>query len=414
MKIKNITLENIGVFDHIHIDFQQFKKLENKADIHILTGANGTGKTTLLQAIARFFHRQDVNHFNKKFKNADSNLQMELDTQEILRLSPSESVQTPSINRYDLAAAASEKPTIPIEFAIFAYSGYRFLNRHPVNAIQNMTDNPLKDALRFAKDYTHTNLTINQWIANQISIHALKQLKINKNAKNRPVVQQFAAIVSKMIGYPINFVLETEPIQLFIEANGQLLDFDALPDGLRSIISWLGDLLMRLSELTWIDDTPIFDRKIILLLDEIEVHLHPHWQRQILPIIQNLFKNAQIFLTTHAPFIANSIDGATIYELSVHNGRSQLTEVTQSKSSLSYELVLKEVFGVQTLYGLDTQLELERFYEGRNQLLKNQPVDEKSFLKLARQLAVRSTEMAYLVSAELRQLSKITQKNYIV
>jgi predicted ATP-binding protein involved in virulence len=414
MKIKNITLENIGVFDHIHIDFQQFKKLENKADIHILTGANGTGKTTLLQAIARFFHRQDVNHFNKKFKNADSNLQMELDTEEILRFSPSESVQTPSVNRYDLAAAASEKPTIPIEFAIFAYSGYRFLNRHPVNAIQNMTDNPLKDALRFAKDYTHTNLTINQWIANQISIHALKQLKINKNAKNRPVVQQFAAIVSKMIGYPIDFVLETEPIQLFIEANGQLLDFDALPDGLRSIISWLGDLLMRLSELTWIDNTPIFDRKIILLLDEIEVHLHPHWQRQILPIIQNLFKNAQIFLTTHAPFIANSIDGATIYELSVHNGRSQLTEVTQSKSSLSYELVLKEVFGVQTLYGLDTQLELERFYEGRNQLLKNQPVDEKSFLKLARQLAVRSTEMAYLVSAELRQLSKITQKNYIV
>jgi ABC-type multidrug transport system ATPase subunit len=152
---------------------------------------------------------------------------------------------------------------------------------------------------------------------------------------------------------------------------------------------------------------------LAILLDEIEVHLHPHWQRKILPIIQDLFKNAQIFLTTHAPFIANSIDGATIYELSLLNGRSQLTEVTQSKSSLSYELVLKQVFGVKTLYGVDTQTELDQFYEKRNLLLQKQPVDEQSFLKLAHKLAVRSTEMAYLVSAELRQLSKITQKNYL-
>jgi ABC-type multidrug transport system ATPase subunit len=164
--------------------------------------------------------------------------------------------------------------------------------------------------------------------------------------------------------------------------------------------------------LSWKDNTPIFDRAIILLLDEIEVHLHPHWQRQILPIVQDLFKNAQIFLTTHSPFIVNSIDGATIHELSIIQGRSKLTEVTQSKSSLSYDLVLKEIFGMTTLYGLDTQVELDKFYEGRNLLLKNQPIDEKSFLKLARKLAVRSTEMAYLVSAELRQLSKITQKNY--
>jgi energy-coupling factor transporter ATP-binding protein EcfA2 len=265
MSVKNITLKKIGVFDQIHLDFQQFKKLENKADIHILTGANGTGKTTLLQAIARFFRHQDGNFFNKKFQNATSSLQMELDSHEILLLNHSEYRQTKAIQQYDQASTSKEKPTVPTEFAVFAYSGYRFLNRHPVNAIQNRTDNPLKDALLFAKDYTHTNLTINQWIANQISIHALKQLKIHKNDKNRPIVQQFAAIISKMIGYPIDFVLETEPIQLFIEADGQLLDFDALPDGLRSIISWLGDLLMRLSELPWKDNTPIFDRAIILL-----------------------------------------------------------------------------------------------------------------------------------------------------
>ncbi|MEO0044122.1 MAG: hypothetical protein RL329_3570 [Bacteroidota bacterium] len=412
MKIKSITVENIGVFDQIHIDFHLFKKNENKADIHILTGANGTGKTTLLQAIASLFRRQDGNHFNKKFKNNKGFVQLELETGELLHFGDSIYRQTPLIEQYDKAASEQEKPLLPIEFAIFAYSGYRFLNRHPVHAIQNMTDNPLKDALLFAKDYMQTNLTIHQWIANQISIHALNQLRTHKNLKKTPIIEQFAAIISKMVGYPIRFVLETNPIQLLVEVHDTLLDFDTLPDGLRSIISWLGDLLMRLTELSWKDHTPIFDRPIILLLDEIEVHLHPHWQRQILPIIQDLFKNAQIFLTTHAPFIANSIDGATIYELAVEHGHAHLAEVTQSKSSLSYELVLKSVFGVNALYGMDTQLELDKFYEGRNLLLQKQAVDEKSFMKLARKLSVRSDEMAYLVSAELRQLSKITQKNY--
>jgi predicted ATP-binding protein involved in virulence len=417
MKIKSLTLENIGVFNHLHLDFQQFKKLENKADIHILTGANGTGKTTILQAIASLFRRQDGNQLSKKWKNrADDhmNIQIELQNHEILQWSGAEYRQTTAVQQYDAAALFPQKPTYPLEFAVFAYSGYRYLNQHPINAIQNMTDNPLKDALLFAKDYTHRNLTINQWLANQISIHALKRLKVPKNDKKVPIVQQFAAIVSKMIGYPIEFVLETEPIQLYVLAHGELLDFDTLPDGLRSIISWLGDLLMRLGELEWKDNIPIFDRAIILLLDEIEVHLHPHWQRQILPIIQDLFKNAQIFLTTHAPFIANSIDGATIYELSVVHGRSQLTEVTQSKSSLSYELVLKSVFGVNTSYGFDTQVELDQFYELRNLLLKKQPVDEKVFLKLAQKLAGRSNEIAFLISAELRQLAKITQKSYNV
>ncbi|MBK7937436.1 MAG: ATP-binding protein [Lewinellaceae bacterium] len=51
----------------------------------------------------------------------------------------------------------------------------------------------------------------------------------------------------------------------------------------------------------WENDTPVFERNFILFLDEIEVHLHPAWQRKILPAVQKLFPNAQIFISTHSP-----------------------------------------------------------------------------------------------------------------
>lgn len=72
---------------------------------------------------------------------------------------------------------------------------------------------------------------------------------------------------------------------------GISLEFDVLPDGLRSILSWLGDLLMRLDAIPWENKSiPITEQKIFLFLDEIEVHLHPTWQYKILGIINNLYQ----------------------------------------------------------------------------------------------------------------------------
>lgn len=67
---------------------------------------------------------------------------------------------------------------------------------------------------------------------------------------------------------------------------------------------------MRLDRLPWKDQTPILDREITLFLDEIEVHLHPAWQRRILPVVQSLFSKAQVFVSTHSPFVIASADDA--------------------------------------------------------------------------------------------------------
>lgn len=83
--------------------------------------------------------------------------------------------------------------------------------------------------------------------------------------------------------------------------DGLKVTFDALPEGLKSIICWISDLALRLESIPWQENRDIFSQPIILFLDEVDIHLHPKWQRRILPAIQKLLPNAQVFVSTHSP-----------------------------------------------------------------------------------------------------------------
>ena len=272
---------------------------------------------------------------------------------------------------------------------------------------------PREDALIFEKEAKNT-FTLNQWLANSISKRAIEKEKNNpsqaKKFASAMVIVEKA--ISDIAGYEIKFDLKTSPLSLVACANNSELDFDLLPDGLRSAISWIGDILMRLDLMNTGDELPANEQHLILFLDEIEVHLHPAWQRKVLPAVQKLFPNAQIFLTTHSPFVVNSVDGAAIYELKVSEGQAYLGEVTESKSGQSYQNVLREVFDIEEDFGGQARIDLSKFYQQRDAILQDRKAPEPAFLKLAKKLAQQSLELQNIVTFELRQLSRIKGKKY--
>jgi predicted ATP-binding protein involved in virulence len=211
-------------------------------------------------------------------------------------------------------------------FVLFAYSGYRQVSNAQINGIQEINEHPLNGALQFQRASEPQILL--QWIANTIAAEAIAvaQKEQEEAANRRKSIAMLEEAISSIIQKKIAFRLETKPYSVRIELEGERLDFNQLPDGLKSIISWLGDLLMRMDRLAWKDDTPALERNFILFLDEIEVHLHPDWQRKILPAIQFLFPNAQIFISTHSPFVVGSVDDAWVYKLVKPNGDSHLAE----------------------------------------------------------------------------------------
>jgi predicted ATP-binding protein involved in virulence len=454
MKIRKLQLKNIGVFDDETIDFQPCP-VKDKAEIHIFTGQNGSGKTTLLMVLASVFSRIEIrndkgrmveikdgvmnyvipqppNFIAKRFldiegkKEGNSNLlvtfsdgsESEIQTnaeQKLLYFSK----RSDKITKYiQTAKKLTDQETF--DFAVFAFSGYRKLKAERVEAIKEPNDfNPLFQSLEFLKDYDQSNqLTVNQLITNNFSKKWIESSRNpRKSEKFAKVLSSIEQAIFDITGWKMEFDLQTEPINLITKINGEELDFDVLPDGLRSLISWIADLLGRVDLLKWRDDLPIFEKNLILFLDEIEVHLHPAWQRKVLPVVQKLFKNSQIFVSTHSPFVVNSVDDAWIYKLELENGKAKVAEIIKSEDGFSYSHVLSEIFDIEEEFGVGVQKDLAKFKELRNKILSTKNGSDKTqkeLLRLAKSLAVQSEELQTIVQFELRQLSKRTGKNLAI
>lgn len=445
MKIRKLQLKNIGVFDDETIEFQECP-VKDKAEIHIFTGENGSGKTTILTAlVCRFdyFARSNVtlvenshplpNNFHKRFRdrgsvsiisdyfsNGEHFVKTTLRKDERF-LYPIGTQEEQSPSDYWVSSFSKGEPydiDFSFRFAPFAFSGYRHIQAERIDAIKEPKGfNPLSQALEFIKDYSQEDqLTINQLIANNISKSAIEKSR-NKEKSERfaKVLSSIEKIINEITGWKIEFDMQTEPINLVTKINGEELEFDVLPDGLRSLISWIADLLSRVDLLKWQDDLPIFEKNLILFLDEIEVHLHPAWQRKVLPVVQKLFKNAQIFVSTHSPFVVNSVDDAWVYKLELENGKARVAEIVESENSNSITQVLREVFGIEEWFGLEVQNNLERFKELKNKIISNGADEnvEKELLERAKILADEpNDQLKQIIRKDLEELSEIKNKSY--
>jgi hypothetical protein len=300
-------------------------------------------------------------------------------------------------------------PIKPYSFACFAYSGYRRVDHVQISGIQEQNTNPMDGALQF--NQTGDPNAILQWIANTIAGEAIAktQNEPEEAAQRRTALNSIEEAIARIINKKIAFRLQTKPYAVKVEVDGEILDFNALPDGMRSIISWLSDLLMRMDRVKWEHDTPVFERNFILFLDEIEVHLHPAWQRKILPVVQGLFPNAQIFITTHSPFVVGSVDGAWIHKLEKPNGDSRLAAgyPMLSEDAKSYRYWLEEVFDVKSEYGEEADRDLKEFYAIRDKVLAGgNGVLQESLRQKAQKLAIQSPEIQQIIEMEFRQINR--------
>jgi predicted ATP-binding protein involved in virulence len=234
--------------------------------------------------------------------------------------------------------------------------------------------------------------------------------EIDKSLEFRRYISIIEEVLFQITGQNFGFYLNPETMHLNLVQNEQRMGLDTLPDGVKSIVSWVGDLIMRMSQMQWADDLDIFDRSFVLLLDEIEVHLHPAWQRKILPVIQKLFKNAQIFISTHSPFVVGSVDGAWIYKFKKIRTSVTLEETTLSEDAKSVRRILDEVFDVKQQYGVSVEEDLQKFREIRDRILKGESFDIQEFKDLTNHLASQSTELSHLLGSEINQLQRIIKK----
>jgi len=95
---------------------------------------------------------------------------------------------------------------------------------------------------------------------------------------------------------------------VFVLQDGQALPYSMLSDGTRNLVALVSDLALRCAVLNpWLGEK-INHVKGIVLIDEVDLHLHPSWQRQVVPSLLKAFPNIQFFITTHSPMTLASLE----------------------------------------------------------------------------------------------------------
>ncbi|HCQ8751983.1 TPA: ATP-binding protein, partial [Escherichia coli] len=134
----------------------------------------------------------------------------------------------------------------------------------------------------------------------------------------------------------LNYDAEEQTFYI-LQDNKSPYRFNQLSSGYQSILSIYADLLMKV-ELKGITSDELSG---VVFIDEIDAHLHVSLQRKIFSFFVNAFPNIQFIVTTHSPFVVQSVNDAIIYDLSTN-------EQLEDLSMYSYEAIVKGLLGVDT------------------------------------------------------------------
>ena len=126
--------------------------------------------------------------------------------------------------------------------------------------------------------------------------------------------------ISSLIPEFYKLRVRRSPLRLTVEKEGEELTINQLSDGEKCLLAMVGDLARRLAIANPGLDDPLQGQGVVLI-DEIELHLHPKWQREIIPALTRTFPNCQFIVTTHSPQVLSQVKPEGIYILEKEDER---------------------------------------------------------------------------------------------
>lgn len=260
----------------------------------------------------------------------------------------------------------------------------------------------LQDAMENALSFGSTvqNKAIQSWLLGLFSKRAIARERHEHTTKYSSTLGRFEHTLQLMCDQDVKFDVDIEPsLQPRLLMYHKRLDFSQLPDGVRSTVGWLADFLMRMDLHDW---QPENERANILLLDEVDAHLHPKWQRSILPSIKEVLPEVQVFATSHSPFVIASCPGARIHVLELDaEGQAYNRPPEDAPIGESILATMKDIFGVSSRFDIETEKLLDEW----NRLKRSQAVGKLSgeetakLSELTQELSRRSEELRQTVSS---------------
>lgn len=143
-----------------------------------------------------------------------------------------------------------------------------------------------------------------------------------------------------------NLTVRRNPLRMEVEKQGQRLSVNQLSDGEKCMIALIGDMARRLSIANPTLDNPLMGHGIVMI-DEIDLHLHPKWQRLVVPKLLEVFPNCQFIVSTHSPHVITHVQPESLYMLQQTPHGVQVDRPRESFGK-NVDRVLEDLMGLAT------------------------------------------------------------------
>lgn len=385
MKVKTISISNFKGIDNLEIPF------EGKSTI--IFGINGVGKSTILRAIDLVY----ANIISRLVSSNKKLTQLEYDDISYGRARaeinavfefPDESVR--SYSRWITRAGGRNhymkelKELVGFFEACYIEKGYddgkgnwvekEDLKNMPVFVNYGVNRSVFDVPLRASRKEVFTKLsafdkaieskidfrTLFMWFRNQEDIENQEKVRKAADYEDKSLKAVKKAMLAMLDGFE-DIHIDRKPLAMKVKKAGQYLKINQLSDGEKCTIALFGDLARRMALANPERPNPL-EGEGVVLIDELDLHMHTSWQRKVMNILKETFPNIQFIITTHSPQILGELNDS--FNLFYMIRKEDKIVFQQYKSFIGWDtnVILEEVMKTSSVNAEIKQM-VEQMYE---------------------------------------------------
>jgi predicted ATP-binding protein involved in virulence len=359
MKVKRLKMQAFRGIGNLTLEFDETSPT-------VLIGINGVGKSSILDCLAillsrftssiehstpsgRLFREEDITNGQKETHNEIIiSLNAEESTWSLTKVRKGRSKDTSS----NLSAITKVAENIKKDLYTSDQLNIPVLVYYSTN--RAVLDIPLK--IRTKHLFEQLDIYENaltgagsefrlffEWFRKREDLENELRLEDNSGYRDKQL-ESVRQAISSLIPSFYNLRVRRSPLRMTVQKQGEELIVNQLSDGEKCLLAMVGDLARRLAIANPSLPDPLQGSGVVLI-DEIELHLHPKWQREIIPALTRTFPNCQFIVTTHSPQVISQVKPEGIYILE-KTDEGVVAKKPESSFGRDSNRILEDLMGV--------------------------------------------------------------------